>query len=128
MWANINYPGCFNRSHNHPNSQWSGVYYVKTPKDCGNLILEDPRPGYAMTVPQQISPHKLPYRLLRNVGYMPVAGRLIMFPSFLNHYVDVNKSKENRISISFNFIQNLSSYRIGKVEHSTGWQYKHLEK
>jgi uncharacterized protein (TIGR02466 family) len=123
MWANINYPGCSNRSHNHPNAQWSGVYYVKTPKDCGNLILEDPRPGYAMTVPQQISAHKLPYRLLRNVAYIPAAGRLMMFPSFLNHYVDINKSKENRISISFNFIQMVSytvikeiADRVGKIE------------
>ena len=115
MWANINPPGCSNRSHNHPNSQWAGVYYVKTPHNCGNLVLEDPRPGYAMTAPQQIAPDKLPPRLLPNVGYIPVAGRLMMFPSFLNHYVDINKSTENRISVSFNFIQ-MVSYRIGKIE------------
>ena len=115
MWANINYPGCSNRTHIHPNCQWSGVYYVKTPEDCGDLIIEDPRPGYAMTAPQQLSPYKLPPRLLRHVAYLPIAGRLIIFPSFLNHYVDINKSKETRISISFNFIQ-MASYRTGKVE------------
>ena len=115
LWANITPPGCSNRMHNHPHSQWSGVYYVKTPKDCGNLVMEDPREGYAMTAPKQISADKLPRRLLRNVAYIPVAGRLIMFPGFLSHYVDVNKSKENRISISFNFIQ-MVSYRTGKIE------------
>ena len=115
MWANITPPGCSNRMHNHPHSQWSGVYYVKTPKDCGNLVMEDPREGYAMTAPKQISADKLPRRLLRNVAYIPVAGRLIMFPGFLSHYVDVNKSKENRITISFNFIQ-MVSYRTGKIE------------
>ena len=120
MWANINHPGCSNKTHFHPNCQWSGVYYIKTPKDCGNLIMEDPRPGYAMTAPQQIAADKLPSRLLRNIGYIPIAGRLIMFPSFLNHYVDINRSKEEgkegwRISVSFNFIQ-MASYRTAKIE------------
>ena len=31
MWANINYAGSYNKQHIHPNSQWSGVYYVKVP-------------------------------------------------------------------------------------------------
>ena len=45
MWANINYPGSYNKQHIHPNSQWSGVYYVKVPKNSGSLFVEDPRPG-----------------------------------------------------------------------------------
>jgi len=32
MWANINPPGGYNRPHTHPNSLWSGVYYVKAPQ------------------------------------------------------------------------------------------------
>jgi uncharacterized protein (TIGR02466 family) len=32
MWANINPPGGYNRAHTHPNSLWSGVYYVKDSK------------------------------------------------------------------------------------------------
>jgi uncharacterized protein (TIGR02466 family) len=43
MWANINYKGGFNRPHMHPNSLWSGVYYIKTPENCGNLKCEDPK-------------------------------------------------------------------------------------
>ena len=37
MWANINPPGGYNRPHMHPNSLWSGVYYVKTPQNCGHF-------------------------------------------------------------------------------------------
>ena len=111
MWANINHPGCSNETHVHPNCQWSGVYYIKTSEGCGDLILEDPRPGYAMTGAQQISLSNLPLRLLRNIAYMPIAGRIIMFPSFLNHSVDINQSKEDRISVSFNFIQ-MASHRM----------------
>jgi uncharacterized protein (TIGR02466 family) len=104
MWANINPPGGFNRTHIHPNSLWSGVYYVKTPKNCGHLKLEDPRSVSLMTRPQQI-PGEQPQRLWREVHYEPVAGRLIMFPAWLNHCVDPNQSNEIRISVSFNFTQ-----------------------
>ena len=32
MWANINYKYSHNKNHVHPGAQWSGVYYIKTPK------------------------------------------------------------------------------------------------
>jgi uncharacterized protein (TIGR02466 family) len=104
MWANINPPGGYNRTHIHPNSLWSGVYYVKTPKNCGHLKLEDPRSVALMTRPRQVSGEQ-PQRLWREVHYEPVAGRLIMFPAWLNHCVDPNQSNEIRISVSFNFMQ-----------------------
>ena len=43
MWANINPPGGMNRAHQHPNSLWSGVYYIKAPKNSGHLKIDDPR-------------------------------------------------------------------------------------
>jgi uncharacterized protein (TIGR02466 family) len=104
MWANINPPGGFNRTHIHPNSLWSGVYYVKTPKNCGHLKLEDPRSVSLMTRPRQV-PGEQPSRLWREVHYEPIAGRLIMFPAWLNHCVDPNQSNDIRISVSFNFMQ-----------------------
>ena len=42
MWCNINEYKDYNISHIHPNSLFSGVYYLKTPKDCGNLVFEHP--------------------------------------------------------------------------------------
>jgi uncharacterized protein (TIGR02466 family) len=104
MWANVNPPGGFNRTHIHPNSLWSGVYYIKTPKHCGHLKLEDPRSVALMTRPR-MKPGEQPSRLWRETHYEPVAGRLIMFPSWLNHCVDPNQSNDIRISVSFNFMQ-----------------------
>ena len=104
MWANINPPGGYNRPHIHPNSLWSGVYYVKTQKDCGHLKLEDPRSISLMTRPNRIEA-ELPARLWRDVHFEPVTGRLIMFPSWVNHGVEPNMSNEIRISVSFNFLQ-----------------------
>jgi len=110
MWANINYPGCFNKDHMHPNANWSGAYYIKAPENSGYLHIEDPRLGNILILPRQLSLNKIPPRLHRQVNYKPIEGRMIMFPAFLNHSVGVNKTKKKgekgwRISVSFNFIQ-----------------------
>ena len=110
MWANINYPGCFNRPHIHPNSLFSGVYFIKTPQKSGNLMVYDPRPGVQMAMPNRKenfhnSDKGLPPELWREVHYEPVAGRCIMFPAWLWHEVKPNQSNDTRISVSFNFLQ-----------------------
>ena len=104
MWANINPPGGMNRAHQHPNSLWSGVYYIKAPKNSGHLKIDDPRASAAMSRPRQKS-NNLPPRLYRETHYEPIAGRCIMFPSWLMHCVDPNESNDIRISVSFNFLQ-----------------------
>ena len=104
MWANINPPGGSNRAHIHPNSLWSGVYYVKAPQNSGQLKIEDPRSVALMSRPRQKDVPK-PDRLWREHHYEPKTGRLIMFPSWLNHCVDPNNSNDIRISVSFNFLQ-----------------------
>jgi uncharacterized protein (TIGR02466 family) len=104
MWANINYKDGFNRPHIHPNSLWSGVYYVKTPEKCGHLKLEDTRTMSLMSRPRKTNKEE-PKHLWREVHFEPKAGRLIMFPSYVNHCVDPNESDDLRISVSFNFLQ-----------------------
>ena len=104
MWANINPPGGMNRAHQHPNSLWSGVYYIKAPKNCGHLKIDDPRASAAMCRPRQ-KEGKKPSRLYREPHYEPIDGRCIMFPSWLMHCVDPNESNDIRISVSFNFLQ-----------------------
>jgi len=104
MWANINPPGGMNRAHQHPNSLWSGVYYIKAPKNSGHLKIDDPRSSAAMCRPKQKDGEKPP-RLYRETHYEPIAGRCIMFPSWLMHCVDPNQSNDIRISVSFNFLQ-----------------------
>jgi len=106
MWANVNPPGGMNRAHMHPNSLWSGVYYVKAPKNCGHLKIDDPRTTAAMSRPI-MKDGNFPSRLNRETHYEPKAGRLIMFPSWVTHCVDPNESDDLRISVSFNFLQKI---------------------
>ena len=104
MWTNINPPGGMNRAHQHPNSLWSGVYYIKAPKNCGYLKIDDPRSSAAMSRPK-MKDGKPPERLFRETEYEPIVGRCIMFPSWLMHCVYPNESNDKRISVSFNFLQ-----------------------
>jgi len=104
MWANINYPGGYNRPHVHPNCLFSGVYYVKANKNSGVFVANDPRPGIQTIMPIRKS-GRPPKHLWREVHLEPIPGRIIMFPAWLWHCVEPNQSNDIRISVSFNFIQ-----------------------
>ena len=87
---------------------WSGVYYVKVPKNSGKLFLEDPRPGPNTYMPRRAD--NIPEALWRVCAYDAIEGRMIFFPSWLPHGVDLNMNTEKgeknwRISVSYNFIQ-----------------------
>ena len=89
MWANINPHGAFNRHHTHPHALWSGVYYVRTPDDCGLLCLTDPRPQAHVITPY-LDPKRRSAHTWAEVYYQPVAGRLIAFPGWLVHSTHPN--------------------------------------
>ena len=104
MWANINGTGGYNKPHIHPNSLFSGVYYIKTPPNCGRLMCTDPRPGIQTCMPNR-KKGQPPAHLWREIHLQPRENRAIIFNSWLWHAVEPNQSNEPRISVSFNFIQ-----------------------
>jgi len=104
MWANINYQGGYNKPHIHPNSLFSGVYYIKAEPNSGKLICNDPRPGIQTVMPVR-KPGQPPKHLWREVHLDPKVNRILMFPAWLWHSVEPNQSNDIRISVSFNFIQ-----------------------
>ena len=104
MWANINPTDGMNQPHIHPNSLFSGVYYVKSQPKAGRLKIYDPRPGVQFIMPTR-KPGDPGKDMWRDANIQPVVGRIIMFPAWLWHAVEPNKSNDLRISVSFNFIQ-----------------------
>ena len=102
-WVNINPPEAFNMKHNHPTSDLSGVLWIKSQKDCGNIIFDSPR---SFATHQEIECYNEDFKENNNYfhsfSFNPVAGRLLVFPSHLEHHVDFNESQEDRISVSFN--------------------------
>ena len=104
MWANINTPGGYNKPHVDPNALFSGVYYVKTPPNCGRLICQAPRPGIQTCMPTR-KKGQPPKHLWRDVHLQPQENRALLFPAWLWHCVEPNESNDVRISVSFNFLQ-----------------------
>ena len=104
MWANINPKEGMNQPHIHPNSLFSGVYYVKSNPQSGRLKIYDPRPGAQIVMPARLKGQP-PKHLWRDANLDPIPGRIIMFPAWLWHSVEPNQSNDLRISVSFNFIQ-----------------------
>ena len=86
------------------NSFFSGAYYVKVPKNSGQIKFNDPRSGPKYIFPNQKNV-PLPEHLWKELHVEPVENRVIMFPAWLEHLVDLNQSDETRISVSFNFTQ-----------------------
>ena len=99
MWAIINTGGSTNLRHQHGNSTISGAYYVRAPIDSGDIVFYDPRPAPVYSHPNVVSPNVLNAQVN---GISPKEGALVLFPSYLDHSVNENKSNKERIVISFN--------------------------
>ena len=104
MWANISPKEGSNQPHIHPNSLFSGVYYVKSNPQAGRLKIYDPRAGVQIVMPVR-KKGQPPKHLWRDANLDPFPGRIIMFPAWMWHCVEPNESNDIRISVSFNFIQ-----------------------
>ncbi|WP_432239388.1 TIGR02466 family protein [Herbaspirillum robiniae] len=109
-WANVNAKGCSNALHAHPGAFWSLVYWVDDGRDLeetdngGQLEFHDPRG----ILPAMYAP-ALRFRIegCLNAGYTQAvtatSGRLIAFPSWLQHCVTTYTGTRPRISIALNF-------------------------
>jgi uncharacterized protein (TIGR02466 family) len=101
IWININQKGGSNITHNHPNCFFSGVFYVKCPPDCGKIAFINP----VREIKSTFYTEQIELFNEFNVGQyalQPEENKMIVFPSWLDHYVEPNKSDEDRISIAFN--------------------------
>lgn len=99
LWANRNGPGDYNAQHVHPNSFLSGSYYLAVPPDSGNIEIADPVRERVMDAYPLRTDAK---HHMRRIEYRCRDGLLIMFPSWLSHGVQPNRSTEMRYSLAFN--------------------------
>ena len=99
MWSVINKLNASNARHIHSNNYISAVYYVKAPKKSGDIVFYDPRSVTTFRYPKISKPNKLNTNIF---SVQPKEGLLVLFPSYLYHSVDISKTNEERIVISFN--------------------------
>lgn len=96
MWGNINPKGGMNFTHVHPSGWMSGVYYIQLPQGTDEITFEDPRPARMMDFQRSCLVND------EYFSHQPQVGELLLFPSWLPHFVLPNTSNEERISVSFN--------------------------
>ena len=114
-WANWNPSGAQHPPHTHPNNYLSGVYYVAAPEGGDSLSFHDPRPQVDLIAPPVKTPNAYNTKI-HNIRVQP--GRLIVFPAWFVHSVLTNRSREDRISISFNVAFEDPTHRMSRPK----WQ------
>ena len=98
VWAHVTPTGKSTQRHHHYPDHLSCVYYVRTPANCGNLRFVDDRKHRLNEPKSSIDKNVMGKR----VEIAAAEGKMILFPSWLDHVVDENQSGEDRISISAN--------------------------
>jgi uncharacterized protein (TIGR02466 family) len=102
-WFNINPPGAFNMKHTHPECEMSGVLWIKVPEKSGNLIIENPQSHSQSTVISLLNkPLFEEKQIHKALEYQSIEHKVILFPSNMLHWVEINESNEDRISFAFN--------------------------
>lgn len=105
-WYHITREGGFQGTHNHPNASWSGIFCIEPGKPGkdereGTVRFYDPRLAADMYSDPGNQNLKPPFR----AGGMQIqheAGKLWMFPSYLQHEVFPYFGKEPRVIVAFN--------------------------
>lgn len=94
-WTNINQPNSRNSFHSHKNAIFSGVYYIQ---GTGTGDLRIVNPANILGDCNKLSP------FTRDFYYTPKDRDLILWPSWLPHEVETNRSNRERINIAYDVI------------------------
>jgi uncharacterized protein (TIGR02466 family) len=99
-WIALTPPGGKHVIHNHPNAILSGTFYINVPNNSALLFYSEV---------EMFRNFKFWFDYSKETDYNKTAHRvpvqnsdIVIFPSWLNHGVEVNQSTEDRIVIGFN--------------------------
>lgn len=99
-WVNVYKTGDAQEAHVHQNNVLSGIYYVKTPDLCGELLFHSTLSDVMLDPPKT----QIDELNTEVAAITPVAGQMVLFRSSLRHSVKPNRSTEDRISVAFNLV------------------------
>lgn len=100
-WVNVQNPKNGMPLHDHGSTVLAATYYIKTPDNCGDLLLVDPRGAHDWGREYDNGIDCVKYKRIT-----PSAGKLVMFPAYIMHMIEPNCSDEQRVSLSCNIINN----------------------
>jgi uncharacterized protein (TIGR02466 family) len=99
-WINVHDRGGFNFLHMHDGALLSGCFYLRVPPGSGSLTFRDPRPGVLNSFAKGSGANAC-----KEVNLRPDDGLLVLFPHWLEHYVEPHAGDEARIVIAFNALR-----------------------
>ncbi len=103
VWININSHKDYNLEHIHPHNVVSGTYYLTS--ENSDIVFINPsrdvmQYDWGNDVIEKYNEHN---SCVWNIK--PAQNQLILFPSWLNHSVERNLNKKDRMCIAFNLIR-----------------------
>ena len=81
--------------HHHTVGEFSGVFWLKANENSGDLVVMNPYPNNMMNT------CTIAKRDYNAMYFTPQRNKGLFFNSNLIHYVDVNRSQEDRVSIAY---------------------------
>ena len=99
IWININKKGNKNKLHYHPNSFFSGVFYLTDKNSKIKFVKNHDVSTWWQDCVQSKGGTMSTFN---EIEYNPQAGNLLLFPAWLQHLVDDQEYDSERISIAFN--------------------------
>ena len=102
MWLNINYPHSYNQLHNHPRCCFTSTFYISVPENSGSIVFcnDYEVDHYMLQEMTQFGTYN------SSSWTIPAKDNdFYVFPAWLKHRVETNKSKKDRISISINAVE-----------------------
>ena len=101
-WGNLQKKGNYIKEHRHNNTQFSGVFYLQTPENSGDIIFTTRNSTW---INSYWEPSLTGYDDLNSFEkrFRPQQCGIFLFPAHLDHYVTPSHSEEERYSISFNY-------------------------
>lgn len=109
------------QAHHHENSLISGVLYLKTYEDSGNLVFH--RNSLLGLFPNSVKIEFDTFNASNSESFYitPKEGDLILFPSSLEHSVTKNLNQNDRYCCAFNF------FPMGKFGHDKNSNYMEIK-
>lgn len=121
-WISIKSPGEEHVPHIHPNSFISGVFYFDANVEECPILFSDP--GVVATKQNTLN---LPREKESESTFATETvvldirqGELVLFPSYLKHMVETNRTNSNRYSLAFNVVPR---YSVGTPNELTFFNY-----
>lgn len=97
-WFNLYKKHDFQEPHVHPNSSISAIYVLTCPKNGARIFFNSPV-NNMYYVKKTVEKQEMADQIICS----SVPGSLLIFPSYLNHAVELHDSNELRVTFSYNY-------------------------